>query len=634
MFKDSKFLILHVFIFILFNTLGALNIITDMLITLSTPHDSLADFSVNDFFASYAVIYIGQYIVTALAVSSLMILIAYKASKQIIGFKLTISPWLTHSILSIMISCSILSLNSYFFPGSLYISLFTIENSQAALAIIILIATCCLLAAINTHKFFPIVILILVPLSYLPLSHLPLSHDTYPATPEKPNIFIIGIDSLRPELINKYMPYLNQQLKESTVFSNSFTPFARTYPSWISILTGKHPSNNGARFNLQPESQLNPSNQYLPQILSHQGYHSIYASDERRFSNLGITQGFSEVIGPRTGASDFLLGNYADYPLTNLLTFFPAAKWLLPELYANRAAAHLYKPSAFSELLDSKLQNTPNKPLFLATHFCLPHWPYSYAGSELEMGYPQKPAYPGTLKAVDLQIKSLMLLLEKTGRLKNSRIIFLSDHGESWGKVRSNLFLNKEELMINDHGHGMNILSPSSHKVLIGLKGFNQYDPNIHRLASLIDISPTIIDDMGIAGIKMDGKTLLKPAIEPIEISFESGLVLAEANKANPNPEEVAKAAAARFSILPSGYLRLREHQLTDMLRRKQVGLRIDNKGIFKLGVNEPYIEVDYKTNKYSKNSSLPSDNKYLATRFCELFYSHDVQIKKECDTK
>jgi hypothetical protein len=627
MLKVPKFLILHVFIFLLFNTLGALNIITDMLMKLSTPQDSLADFSISDFFASHAVIYIGQYIVTALAVSSLMILVAYKASKQITGFKLIISPWLTHSILSIMISCSILSLNSYFFPGSLYISLFTIENSQAALPIIILIASCCLLAAINIHKFIPIVILILVPLSYLPLSH-----DTYPATPEKPNIFIIGIDSLRPELINKYMPYLNRQLKESTVFSNSFTSFARTYPAWISILTGKHPSNHGARFNLQPESQLNPNNQYLPQILSNQGYHSIYASDERRFSNLGITQGFSEVIGPRTGASDFLLGNYADYPLTNLLTLFSAAKWLLPELYANRAAAHLYKPSAFSELLDSKLQNTPNKPLFLATHFCLPHWPYSYVGSELEMGYPQKPAYPSTLKAVDLQIKSLMLLLEKTGRLKNSRIIFLSDHGESWGKVHSNLFFNKEELIINDHGHGMNILSPSSHKVLIGLRGFNQYDPNTHRLASLIDISPTIIDDMGIVNIKMDGKTLLKPSIEPIEISFESGLVLAEANKANPNPEEVAKAAAARFSILPSGYLRLREHQLTDMLKRKQVGLRIDNKGIFKLGQNQPFIEINYKTKQYSTINSLPLDNKKLSARFCDLFKHQYAQIKKNCD--
>ena len=196
-------------------------------------------------------------------------------------------------------------------------------------------------------------------------------------SPKKPNIIFIGIDSLRLELIEQYMPTLNEQLKVSTVFKNAYTPLARTYPAWVSILTGRHPTNHNARFNLQPEALLSEDNQYLPEQLTQLGYQTIYASDERRFSNVGLAHGFGQVIGPKTGAADFILGKYADFPLLNLLSLAPISKWLLPEVYANRAASHLYHPHQFSQLLGKALTKLDGRPLFLSLiHISEPTRPY------------------------------------------------------------------------------------------------------------------------------------------------------------------------------------------------------------------------------------------------------------------
>lgn len=453
----------------------------------------------------------------------------------------------------------------------------------------------------------------------------------------KPNVFIIGIDSLRPELIETYMPFLNEELKSSLRFPNSYTPFARTYPSWMSIITGRYPHNNGARFNLSDETLLSPDNVYLPSELKKIGYQTIYASDERRFSNLGQAHGFDLVIGPKTGIRDFILGSFADFPTSNLLLMTPLGDVLFPEIHANRAAHRLYYPEHFSDRLENAIAGLNRGPIFFATHFCLPHWPYTFANHLNTAAYPQSPKYPENLKAVDKQISELFKQLEEKSLLENSIVIFLSDHGESWGLVNTGLKDKKgEELQVTDFGHGMNILSEDSHKVLLAMQSHTSKAGTDSSLRSLVDIAPTLFNLLKIEpDAPLDGHPLTSPAPKDRVTFFESGIVMAEANQENPSAKAVAAAGLRHFQITDAGMLRIKPDSVIEMLSQKQLGVRDSQQGIY-YGLytsDSPEILIaDYINNTFTTHEiSADFSSKQPLKEFCEAYKSVNQDTKKVC---
>ena len=141
-----------------------------------------------------------------------------------------------------------------------------------------------------------------------------------------PNVIIIGIDSLRTDYTDfggyqggeQLTPNLDSFLQNATIFNNAFTPIARTFPSWTAILTGLYPIHNGARSNLAYQAPLKLQNT-IGNLLQQAGYTTVYATDDRRFSNISHTYGFHKLIGPLEGANDFVLGAINDLPLSNLI---------------------------------------------------------------------------------------------------------------------------------------------------------------------------------------------------------------------------------------------------------------------------------------------------------------------------
>ncbi len=638
----NKNILIHSAIFIILHFFGALPIIIDIATTQGG--SALSSAPIEQVIKSQAVYSILQYILLAILSCLIFVFSHYKLAHWIATHPCnSISPTLTHLTWAILSTLSLLIINISFFKASV----FYIPEHLMADGLNIGHMICALIVIspyilfihtlwINHNKiFYALCSIGLISTAYPYLTSTP---QTYRA--DKPNIIFIGIDSLRLELINQYMPTLSEQLASSTVFENSYTPIARTYPAWMSILTGRHPANSNARYNLQPESMLSTDNHYLAGTLKGLGYQSIYASDERRFSNIGSAQGFDYIIGPNTGAADFILGEYADFPLLNLLTQLPIAKWLMPEIYSNRAASHLYTPKQFSDLLTSELSNIEDSPLFLAVHFCLPHWPFTFVGHKNLTDYTEKPAYPDNLRAVDQQIATLLQQLNEQGLLNNSKLVFLSDHGESWGSVDTGFNnLKGEPLVVSDHGHGMNILSPDSHKVLMALKGFDLPIAKSKRLSSLMDISPTITESLDIPSLPLryDGHSLTSPAPPQKEISFESGLVLAEANKAIPDSDKVAQAGQHNYHILKTGLLRLKEESTNKLLPQKQLGLRQNQMGLFRsrfIGHQMSYLLVNYQTLQYQQLTHLTDAHRLhpsLVKSFCRLFSSSQTQISKEC---
>lgn len=336
----------------------------------------------------------------------------------------------------------------------------------------------------------------------------------------QPDIILIGLDSFSPQHMQRHpgaLPKIEALLQQATVFDNTLTPLARTFPAWTSILTARYPVNSGARFNLTAFDQVDAS-QTLSRILKERGYATIYAQDERKFNNIDEHFGFDKTVGPRPGAAEFVLAKIADMPVVNLMLLTPLAQPLFPFVALNRASAVQYDPTDFVEAIVEELPADPNRPLFLAAHFCLAHHPYIWrtpggqrnSGEDLTL----ESEHIRALKALDKQVDHLLGSLRAAGRLGNALIVFLSDHGESmayddglWvsedkqGLPREVFRIGLFQAFPTDSGfsgHGTNVLDRTQYQSLLAFKAVGplsrKFPPGIRQdLASLVDIMPTIL---------------------------------------------------------------------------------------------------------------------------------------------
>lgn len=413
-----------------------------------------------------------------------------------------------------------------------------------------------------------------------------------PADPQRPNVILVGVDSLRGDIAvnpDSFVdaPGISAFVREAKVFTDTTTPLARTFPSWMSILTGQHPVSTNARFNLMPRSAVREG-RTLGNLLRSRGYRSVYATDEVRFANFDGSYGFDQTITPRVGVTDFLLGNANDLPLPNLLSSLSISRWLFPSTYANRAAWVTYRPETFLQRLDDEIR--PAGPTFLAVHLTLAHWPYYYGGVEKPVFSPTwREMYGFAVPAVDRQFVALMEILRRKGLLDNAIVVVLSDHGEALGKRSDSLMARygkPEEIGASMWGHGTSVLSPHQFQVLFAVRGFGSvntgYPARVGVPASLEDIKPTIMDLLGAAPAEtgpVDGMSL-RPLIEgatPTPEMYER-IRFTETDVNTPkllagqiDEKGLIREAASFYEIEPKrGWSQLRSDRLPILIDRKQ----------------------------------------------------------------
>lgn len=354
--------------------------------------------------------------------------------------------------------------------------------------------------------------------------------QTYPA-PEpsaQPNVIIIGIDSWRPDYSDfdghrhGFTPHLDRFAEGATNFRFTLTPLARTFPSWASVLTGEYPLHNGLRSNLANQKNIDLSHT-LGALLKSQGYFTVYATDDNRFSEIGPNFGYDEVLGPGMGVNNFVLGTINDLPFTNLLLNTRLGKYLFPFTSSNRASSGNYDPQAFSRLVEENLQRHPQRPLFLNIHFCLPHWPYVWGKqTHVDGDFPLGP-YTAAIAASDAQFGQFMDFLAHHGYLQHSIVILISDHGEaillptdrlitlqkyikgphSRPDMESQLQMVFEEALTPEenfdtaYGHGSDVLSLVQYHTVLAIRTYGFAKNNVVGQVTaptlLIDIKPTIL---------------------------------------------------------------------------------------------------------------------------------------------
>lgn len=335
----------------------------------------------------------------------------------------------------------------------------------------------------------------------------------------RPHVVIIGLDSLRTDFVQHsggapYTPSIDEMVSEAAIFEDTITPLARTFPAWVSIVSGRHPHSTGAVINLFPR-ELIQEGETLPDLLRSSGYQTVYAIDEVRFSNLDTTYGFDQMIAPPIGAADFLIGFLHDLPLNNLLVNTWAGKFLFPFAHGNRGAALTYDPDTFVARLEREVRF--EQPTLLAVHLTLSHWPYGWAGTvpipDSAESDNMRLRYERSIRRLDEQVADVMDFLDEAGVLENAIVVLLSDHGESLGEPGRVVLHGEEAVPLV--GHGTDVFSSDQYQVLLALRGYGLAasrlpgSVRIDAPASLEDIAPTITELLEIEReISFDGFSL------------------------------------------------------------------------------------------------------------------------------
>lgn len=557
-----------------------------------------------------------------------------------IGELFSLSQQFTYAlgiVLWCLVVAEILLLNQYYFSGSFFTLLLdNVVSPRMNLVGLMVITTLLCLAIVASYVYifinnrYQILGGIFIALVMITVSVA--VHDRFFAMTSfpdnknnsQPNIIFIGLDSLRPDFVGYFgrkdikTPNIDQFLAQSTIFTNAYTPLARTFPSWISILTAKYPKNSGARNNLI-DPTLIFSNDTIAKRFQRAGYETIYATDEKRFSNITASYGFDQIIGPEMGVNDFVLGGLSDLPLTNLLINLPISRFLFPYNYGNRAAAITYKPDVFLRLVKLGLGKRSDKPLFFAIHLCLSHWPYTWANKQQYVNALLPDMYHRGIEGVDEQLGKLMQILKQDGLLQNALVVLLSDHGTTLGLLGDRFISQEhylgdpEELKVLNisrlsntseysvdfahdysistaYGYGSDILSLIQNHSVLAFRSFNlkrEIPKQVVKYpVSLIDISPTVLDYLQLKPLeKVDGISLkayfsgrIANRTSRRALFMETGDSLSEIETDHIYVEKVLKKEIGIYQIDPkNGLLSMSPKAEDSLIKNKQFSIMLGN---------------------------------------------------------
>ncbi|KPJ67260.1 MAG: hypothetical protein AMJ43_05160 [Coxiella sp. DG_40] len=448
--------------------------------------------------------------------------------------------------------------------------------------------------------------------------------NTFESSEKKPNIIIIGLDSIRPDHTGYYgnkniaTPNIDKFLASSANFTQAYSALARTYVAWNSILTGKYPKNNQVRDNLIDPASLDLSNT-LVTTLKKVGYETIFATDSRQFSLINKQFGFDTIISPKMGIYDFMLSTFNDFPLSNLVMNSAIGAYLFPYNYANRMSYITYEPQTFNNMLNRKLAHRKNRPLFLGIHVILTHWPYMWSedGQSPNLSLPDQ--YDNMLTTIDQQLGNILKILQQNNLLQHAVVVLLSDHGVSLGLHGDRIISIKKYLGAKQKtkkltrypytdskngsthlgldtcsGEGTDILSfNSSNHIILGFKFYglpHEIIKNNSYPVSLIDIAPTILDLLNLPGLNKTDGISLKPLItndiknenKPRALFFETGIWMPLFSIDDLKKGMINKYVAEKLNTLygydsKDNYIIIKPSAIKNLLDSKQRGILYGN---------------------------------------------------------
>jgi arylsulfatase A-like enzyme len=350
------------------------------------------------------------------------------------------------------------------------------------------------------------------------------------ANDSRPNILVIAADSLRADRLNmRTAPHLSSLASHGTRFDRAYVSLPRTFPSWVTLLTGRHPHHHGIRSMFPRWEERTRDFDALPERLARSGWATGVVSDYAGDVFSRIELGFGAVDTPQFDFRQLVRERAveAETPLLPVLdsrlgrAAFPVVREINsasdPQLLAGDAVRAM-------RTLESR------GPFFLVVFFSTAHFPYAapwpyyrrftdaaYKGRykyDKPVGLGQEaPAdarderqvqalYDGAVSAIDEAAQSILDALTNDGLAKRTIVVVTADHGET-------LF---------DHGHGQGhgdhlFGDEGIHVPFVVVDPRQQSPAHVDTIARDVDLAPTLY---ALAGVPppgdLDGRSL-EPAL-------------------------------------------------------------------------------------------------------------------------
>ena len=352
----------------------------------------------------------------------------------------------------------------------------------------------------------------------------------------RPNVLILAADSLRfDRLTPRTAPRLSELADRGTRFDRAYVSIPRTFPSWVTILTGRHAHHHGVRSMFARWEDRARDFDALPERLAGAGYQTAVISDYVGDIFTRIDLGFGEIDAPTFNFHE-LLRLRALERQTPLIPFFVSdvGRRAFPTMREHQSAADA--DLVADETIDA-LGRLGGAPFFLTVFFSTTHFPYaakapyygrftdpSYRGlykysKPVELGSSTSPPddadvrqvrglYDGAVASVDAAAGRVLDALERRGLADDTIVVVTADHGET-------LFE-----MGRLHGHGDHLFGDEGTHVPLVV--FDPRRPGARRVDAIardVDLAPTLYALTGVAPpADLDGRSLA-PAIAGAALS-------------------------------------------------------------------------------------------------------------------
>jgi len=313
------------------------------------------------------------------------------------------------------------------------------------------------------------------------------------------NVILISLDTLRPDHLGCYgysrdtSPNIDALAKDSALFWNTFATSPWTLPSHVSLFTSLNCINHQV---YQGNQTMDPSILTLAEILRTRGYFNGAITGGGFVSGFfGFSKGFDSYhVRGQIEAK-----NSAETASRAVLDWMDRHKDRNFFLFLHTYQIHNpYSPPApYNELFLKKSSTLTEIDM---SSFRLNHENrYKPMTDDLRQNFID--LYDGEIRYTDESlIKPLLNKLKELNLYKSTMIILTSDHGE--------------EFYEHNSWHHTHSVYNETIKVPLIIKFFNSnhMGKKIPKFARLIDIMPTILEELGINPSKyqMDGKSLLE----------------------------------------------------------------------------------------------------------------------------
>jgi arylsulfatase A-like enzyme len=338
------------------------------------------------------------------------------------------------------------------------------------------------------------------------------------------NVLVLAADSLRADRLDaRVAPNLVALAARGTRFDRAYVSVPRTFPSWVTLLTGRHPHHHGIRTMFPRWEERARDFDALPGRLARAGYRTEVVSDYAGDVFGRVDLGFTNTHVP---AFDFrqLVRQRVVERATPLLPFLHGrtGRAAFPVMREMNDAAD---PELLADDAIHALRRAEGTPFFLTVFFSTAHFPYAapspfyarftraaYRGRykykkpvALSADAPPddediaqiRGLYDGSVAAVDAACGRILAALDDAELARRTIVVIAADHGETLYEGGHGL------------GHGDHLLGDEGTHVPFVIVDPRKKPTQNSAIVRDVDLAPTLYALTGVpAPDDMNGRSL------------------------------------------------------------------------------------------------------------------------------